>query len=82
MCAKGIASTLQGCQQPSHLSTESEAQTTAQIWGCSGTARQFLPFFQGFKFNFYDYLIFSLSLLILLGFVCLFPFPDFESFST
>lgn len=33
MCAKGIASTLQGCQQPSHLSTESEAQTTAQIWG-------------------------------------------------
>lgn len=45
MCAKGTASTLQGSQQPSHLPTESEAQTTAQIWGCSGTACQFLPFF-------------------------------------
>lgn len=49
------------------------------FWDCMPV---FSHFFQGFKFNFYDYFIFSLSLLILLGFVCLFPFPDFESFST
>lgn len=45
---------------------------SSDLGAALGLHASFSHFFQGFKFNLYDYLIFSLSLLSLSGFVCLF----------